>query len=185
MKNTGLFSTLLLAGILVGGVAVSGSLPVPAGAADRSGPASIRVYSVEKGNYVMTETVVKTNEEWKKILTPEQYNILREKGTERPFTGKYDKNHEHGVYRCAACGLDLYRSEEKYDSGTGWPSFTAPIAASNVLTRPDNSFFSQRTEVLCPRCGGHLGHVFDDGPKPTGKRYCMNSAALQFVATTK
>jgi peptide-methionine (R)-S-oxide reductase len=185
MKNPGIFSALLLAGIIAGGAALSDSLAVPAGAVDRSPPGAIRVYSVEKGSYVMTQTIVKTNEEWKKILTPEQYRILREKGTERPFSGKYDKNHEHGVYRCAACGLDLYRSEEKYDSGTGWPSFTAPIAASNVLTRPDNSFFSHRTEVLCPRCGGHLGHVFDDGPKPTGKRYCMNSAALQFVATTK
>jgi len=171
--------------IFGGGVAVSGSLAVPAGAADGSAPERIRVYSVEKGNYVMTQTVVKTKEEWKKALTPEQYHILREKGTERAFSGKYDKNHEHGVYRCAACGLGLYRSEDKYDSGTGWPSFTAPIAASNVVTRPDNSFFSHRTEVLCPRCGGHLGHVFDDGPKPTGKRYCMNSAALQFVATAK
>jgi len=185
MEISGVPSALLLAGILAGGMAVSGGLAVPAGAADGSAPARIRVYSVEKGNYVMTETVMKTNEEWKKSLTPEQYHILREKGTERAFSGKYDKHHEHGVYRCAACDLDLYRSEEKYDSGTGWPSFTAPIAASNVLTRPDNSFFSQRTEVLCPRCGGHLGHVFDDGPKPTGKRYCMNSAALRFVSTTK
>ena len=185
MKNPGIFSALILAGIIVGGVAVSGGLAVPAGAADGSAPAGIKVHSVEKGTYVMTQNVVKTNAEWKKTLTPEQYHILREKGTERAFSGKYDKHHEHGVFRCAACGLDLYRSEEKYDSGTGWPSYTAPIAASNVLTRPDNSFFSQRTEVLCPRCGGHLGHVFDDGPKPTGKRYCMNSAALQFVATAK
>ena len=160
-----------LPGILGGRLAVSGGLAVPASAADRFATArQIKVYSVEKGTYVMSETVGKTKEEWKKALTPEQYHILREKGTERAFTGKYDKHHEHGVYRCAACGLDLYRSEEKYDSGTGWPSFTAPIAAENILTRSDNSFFSQRTEVLCARCGGHLGHVFDDGPKPTGKR---------------
>ncbi|MHB1012698.1 MAG: peptide-methionine (R)-S-oxide reductase MsrB [Desulfobacteria bacterium] len=174
-----------LPGILGGRLAVSRSFAVPAEAAGGSAPVWIKVYSAEKRNYVMTQTVVKTNQEWKKILTPEQYYILREKGTERAFSGKYDRNHEHGVYRCAACGLDLFRSEEKYDSGTGWPSFTAPIAPENIRTRPDNGFFSQRTEVLCPRCGGHLGHVFDDGPKPTGKRYCMNSAALQFVATTK
>jgi peptide-methionine (R)-S-oxide reductase len=182
---TGVAAGAMLPGILGGRLAVSGGIALPAGAADGSAPASIRVYSVEKGNHVMTQTVVKTNEEWKKVLTPEQYHILREKGTERPFSGKYDRNHAHGIYRCAACGLELYRSEEKYDSGTGWPSFTAPIAPSNVLTRPDNSFFSQRTEVLCPRCGGHLGHVFHDGPKPTGKRYCMNSAALQFVPTAE
>jgi peptide-methionine (R)-S-oxide reductase len=179
----GLAAGATLPGIVGGRLAVSDGFTVPAQAAERS--ASIRVYSAEKGNYVMTQTVVKTNEEWKRILTPEQYHILREKGTERAFTGKYDKNHEHGIYRCAGCGLDLYRSEEKFDSGTGWPSFTAPIAPENVSTRSDDSFFMRRTEVLCPRCGGHLGHVFDDGPKPTGKRYCMNSAALQFVATAK
>ena len=179
----GLAAGATLPGIVGGGLALSDGFTVPARAAERS--ASIRLYSAEKGNYVMTQTVVKTNEEWKKILTPEQYYILREKGTEPAFTGKYDRNHEHGIYRCAGCGLDLYRSEEKFDSGTGWPSFTAPIAPENVTTRPDNTFFMRRTEVLCPRCGGHLGHVFDDGPKPTGKRYCMNSAALQFVATAK
>ena len=181
----GVAASATLPGILGGGVAFLESPAAPAEAADRSAPASIRVYSAEKGGYIVTQTVVKTKEEWKKLLTPEQFHILREKGTERAFSGKYDRNHDHGIYRCAACGLDLYRSEEKFDSGTGWPSFTAPIAPENVVTRPDNSFFTHRTEVVCPRCGGHLGHVFDDGPKPTGKRYCMNSAALQFVATAK
>jgi peptide-methionine (R)-S-oxide reductase len=176
---------LVLAGILLAGVGVSGNSRDVAGAADRSLTQSIRVYSAEKGAYVMTQPVVKTEEQWRSSLTEEQYSILREKGTEPAFTGKYDQHHEHGVYRCAACGLDLYRSEEKYNSGTGWPSFTAPIAAANVLLRPDNSLFSRRTEVLCARCGGHLGHVFDDGPKPTGKRYCMNSEALQFAAAAK
>ncbi|UPU35819.1 peptide-methionine (R)-S-oxide reductase MsrB [Geomonas paludis] len=131
----------------------------------------------------MSDEVVKTNAEWKKILTPEQYHILREKGTERAFTGKYAATHDHGIYRCAGCGLDLFKSEDKFESGTGWPSFTWPIAKENVKTETDRSFFSTRTEVLCRRCGGHLGHVFNDGPKPTGLRYCMNSAALQFVAT--
>jgi len=131
----------------------------------------------------MSDKIVKSTEEWKKSLTPEQFHVLREKGTERPFTGKEWNNHAHGLYRCAGCGLDLFRSEDKFESGTGWPSFTRPIAPENVATRPDNSLFSHRTEVLCPRCGGHLGHVFDDGPRPTGLRYCMNSAALQFVAT--
>jgi len=154
-------------------------------APEQAKPSQIRIYSADQKGYIMSDLVIKSETEWRKQLTTEQYHILREKGTEPPFSGKYDKNHEHGVYRCAACGLDLYRSEDKYDSGTGWPSFTAPIAAENVSTKPDNSFFTRRTEVLCPRCGGHLGHVFDDGPKPTGKRYCMNSAALQFVATTK
>ena len=145
----------------------------------------IRVFSAEKRAYIVSYEVVKTKEEWKKTLTPEQFHILREKGTERAFSGKYAESHDHGIYRCAGCGLDLFRSDDKFDSGTGWPSFTRPIAQENVETRADNTFFMHRTEVLCPRCGGHLGHVFNDGPKPTGLRYCMNSAALQFASTAK
>jgi peptide-methionine (R)-S-oxide reductase len=143
--------------------------------------ATLRVYSVADGGYVMTDTVEKTDAEWRQLLTPEQFHILREKGTERAFSGALANNHAAGIYRCAGCGLDLFRSEDKYDSGTGWPSFTYPVAPENVTTAEDNSFFQRRTEVLCPRCGGHLGHVFPDGPKPTGDRYCMNSAALTFV----
>lgn len=143
---------------------------------------SIQVYSYERKGLIMSETVVKTEAEWKKQLTTEQFRILRKKGTEQAGTGKYAYSHDHGVYRCAGCGLDLFRSEDKYDSGTGWPSFVAPISPNNITTAADNSLFSRRTEVLCRRCGGHLGHVFDDGPRPSGLRYCMNSAALDFAA---
>jgi peptide-methionine (R)-S-oxide reductase len=124
--------------------------------------------------------IEKTDAEWKRILTPAQYNVLREHGTERPFTSPLNKEHRKGTFACAGCDLPLFSSEAKFDSGTGWPSFYQPLPNA-VGTTEDKSFFMTRTEVHCRRCGGHLGHVFDDGPKPTGLRYCMNGVALKFV----
>jgi peptide-methionine (R)-S-oxide reductase len=127
------------------------------------------------------DRIVKTDEEWKKILTPEQFYVTRKKGTERAFTGPNWDNHAKGTYVCVSCDLPLFSSETKFASGTGWPSFWQPIAADAVKTEEDRSFFSVRTEVMCRRCDAHLGHVFDDGPKPTGLRYCMNGTAMKFV----
>jgi len=158
---------LILSGLLI---TVATAVAVP-----------IQIYDVGEGKVIMSETVEKSVAEWRAQLTPEQFHVLREKGTERAFSGQYHDNHAPGIYRCAGCGLDLYASADKFDSGTGWPSYTRPVAPENIRTAEDNSFFMRRTELLCARCGGHLGHVFDDGPAPTGQRHCINSAALSFV----
>ncbi len=128
----------------------------------------------------MKSKIKKSEEEWRKALTPEEFHVLREKGTERPFTGKYVDHKKKGTYVCAGCGKELFSSDTKFDSGTGWPSFWTPISEDTLEMKPDNSLGMRRTEVLCSQCGGHLGHVFNDGPKPTGQRFCINSAALHF-----
>ena len=126
-----------------------------------------------------------SEEEWKTCLSPEQFKILRKKGTEIPFTGKYVHNKKEGMYVCAGCGAELFSSETKYDSGTGWPSFFAPAKKENIQEKSDNNMFMQRTEIVCKKCSGHLGHIFGDGPKPTGQRFCINSASLNFVEKKK
>jgi peptide-methionine (R)-S-oxide reductase len=142
---------------------------------------TIQIFDSHQNKIIDVEKVLKTDSEWKKLLTPEQYRITTKKGTENPFTCTFANIKEPGVYRCVRCGTELFKSGTKFDSGTGWPSYYEPVSMLNIVEQTDRSLGMIRTEVLCARCGSHLGHVFDDGPQPTGKRYCMNGIAMKFV----
>ena len=187
-RSISLILTIVSLGVATALISRSDS-PVAAAAPNFSAdpnPTPGKVKTVRELTYIEGEfdgqRLVRSDKEWKKILTPDEFAVMRLEGTERPYSGEYTDNHTHGTYYCAACGLALFKSETKFDSGTGWPSFYQAINKKNVKEKSDRSLDEVRIEVECARCGGHLGHVFDDGPKPTGLRYCMNSVSLRFKA---
>lgn len=145
----------------------------------------MQIYDAKENRVVTVDRIEKSDAEWKELLTEKQYEITTRKGTEPPGTCQFDAVHEPGIFQCVRCGTDLFHSSTKFESGTGWPSYFEPISPLNVLEQPDRSLGMVRTEVLCARCGSHLGHVFDDGPRPTGKRYCMNGLTLKFLPAVK
>jgi len=175
MKRRYFLSSSIALGALVAGSKLGLTL---ASFPDEKTKKGSSIYSI---NAQGVKKVTRTNEEWKRILSPDQYSVTREKGTERPFSSPLNEIHEQGIFECVACELPLFSSDTKFDSGTGWPSFWQPIAKENVREEVDNSLLETRTEVLCARCDSHIGHVFEDGPRPTGLRYCMNGVALKFV----